>query len=321
MPFFQRQLLSGLYRWNRGKVKSVEQQIAQFKQHLVVERNLSPHTVVAYDRDLEQFYRFLQQQNVVADGSADYKIITPGLIRQYLGQLHKTSGRTSIARKLSVLKVFFRYLVRQGLLNDSPAEALSTPRREQYLPNVLSAEQAAFLLDHSPSGQRLLMLRDLAMFELLYSCGLRVSELAGLDVDSLDLETRQVRVLGKGNKERILPVGRQACAALKLYLSEQSRSDGEEALFLNYRGQRLTPRSIQRRLKERLLVLGLPGAVTPHALRHSFATHLLDAGADLRAIQELLGHASLSTTQRYTKVSFSRLAEVYDRSHPRSRKK
>jgi len=299
----------------------VKRQISQFKQHLIVERNLSPNTVAAYCRDLEQFQVFLQQQDFLDSSGADFKTITLLMIRQYLAQLHKSCGRTSIARKLSAIKMFFRFLVRQGLLVDSPADALSTPRREQYLPKVLSAEQSGFLLDNSPPGQKLLVLRDLAIFEMLYSCGLRVSELTGLDVASVDLEARQVRVLGKGNKERILPVGQQACIALDLYLSERPHMGPEDALFINLRGGRLTARSIQRNLKQRLLLLGLPTDVTPHALRHSFATHLLDAGADLRVIQELLGHASLSTTQRYTKVSFSHLADVYDKSHPRSRKK
>lgn len=298
----------------------MDQHLKRFEQHIAIERNLSPRTVEAYMRDLQQFQNFLEQHEIVSSREKWLEQIDLLLLRQYLAGLHKSCGRTSIARKLSALKVFFRFLVREGVLEDSPVEALSTPRREQYLPKVLSAEQVGHLLDHSPPGERLLVLRDLALFELTYSCGLRVGELTSLDVGAIDLENHQVRVLGKGNKERILPIGRQACSALHNYLDERGQPDQHAALFLNQRGGRLTARSVQRNLKKRLLQFNLPTDVTPHALRHSFATHLLDAGADLRVIQELLGHASLSTTQKYTKVSFSHLTDVYDQCHPRSRK-
>ncbi len=298
----------------------MEQYLRRFELHLAVERNLSPRTVEAYMRDLQQFHDFLEEDEVVgADCLMNVDLL---LLRQYLARLHKSCSRTSIARKLSAIKVFFRFLVREGVLSDSPADALSSPRQEQYLPRVLSAEQVGHLLDRSPPGkQHLLVLRDLALFELTYSCGLRVGELTSLDIGAVDLETHQVRVLGKGGKERILPIGRQACRALQNYLVERGQLGQHDALFLNQRGGRLTARSVQRNLKRRLLQLGLPADVTPHALRHSFATHLLDAGADLRVIQELLGHVSLSTTQKYTKVSFSHLTDVYDRCHPRSHKK
>jgi integrase/recombinase XerC len=299
----------------------MQEQLAKFKDHLTVERNLSTHTVTAYCRDLDQFYAFLRARGAVTSTDRGWGQVDLILVRQYLALLRKNCTRTSTARKLSSLKVFFRFLVRQGLLETAPTEALSTPRREQYLPKVLSAEQTAQLLDGSPPGKSLLMLRDLAIFELIYSCGLRVSELTRLDLSALDLDARQLRVTGKGNKERLLPIGRQAIMALQHYLAERPADNLQQALFLNYRGGRLTARSVQRILKDRLRHFGLPSDVTPHALRHSFATHLLDAGADLRVIQELLGHSSLSTTQRYTKVSFAHLAEVYDRSHPRSRKK
>ncbi|PLY06146.1 MAG: tyrosine recombinase XerC [Desulfuromonas sp.] len=298
----------------------MREHLNRFRDHLEVERNLSPNTVAAYCRDLDQFYDFLKQQQEFSD-AVDLHKIDLLLLRGYLGRLHKNNSRTSIARKLSSLKAFFRYLVRCGVLEKSPADALATPRREQYLPKILSAEQTATLLDHSPPGDRLLVLRDLAIFELIYSCGLRVSEVTGLNIDAVDFAGAQVRVLGKGNKERVLPIGRQAIAALQNYLEERQPDNNREALFLNRRGGRLSARSVQRNLKLRLLQLNLPTDVTPHALRHSFATHLLDAGADLRVIQELLGHASLSTTQRYTKVSFAHLTKVYDQTHPRSKKK
>lgn len=298
----------------------MERYLNRFEEHLRVERNLSPRTVEAYLRDLRQFQHFLHQPSKSKPETDELEQVDLLLLRQYLAQLHKSCSRTSVARKLSSIKMFFRFLVREGILNDSPGDHLSTPRREQYLPKVLSAEQVSHLLDHSPPGQFLLVLRDLAIFELTYSCGLRVGELTGLDVGAVDLENRQVRVLGKGGKERILPIGRQACSALLKYLDARGELKLDAALFLNQRGGRLTARSVQRNLKNRLLQFGLPTDVTPHALRHSFATHLLDAGADLRMIQELLGHASLSTTQKYTKVSFTHLTDVYDRCHPRSHK-
>ena len=299
----------------------MEEHLKRFEQHLAVERNLSARTVEAYMRDLRQFYDFLNHSESGGRQLSDWQQVDRLLLRQYLAHLQKTCLRTSLARKLSAIKVFFRFLVREGVLLDSPADALSSPRREQYLPKVLSAEQVAHLLDHSPSGKRLLVLRDLAIFELTYSCGLRVGELTSLDFGAVDLESHQLRVLGKGRKERILPIGRQASIALQNYFAERGHPDQHDPLFLNQRGGRLTARSVQRNLKNRLRQFGLPADVTPHALRHSFATHLLDAGADLRVIQELLGHASLSTTQKYTKVSFSHLTDVYDQCHPRSRKK
>ncbi|OEU75540.1 MAG: tyrosine recombinase XerC [Desulfuromonadales bacterium C00003093] len=300
----------------------MEQLLRRFERHLSVERNLSPRTVEAYQRDLRQFSEFLSSQDDYCGPASDWlEKIDLLQLRRYLAHLHKSCGRTSVARKLSALRVFFRFLVREGVLKISPADGLSTPRREQYLPKVLSAEQVGHLLDQPVSGQRLLVLRDLAIFELVYSCGLRISELTGLDIGSIDLSEGSARVFGKGGKERLLPIGRNARTALQAYLDERHQLSVADPLFLNRRGGRLTPRSIQRNLKNRLLQLNLPTDVTPHALRHSFATHLLDAGADLRVIQELLGHASLSTTQRYTRVSFTHLAEVYDRAHPRSKKK
>nr|WP_092344738.1 site-specific tyrosine recombinase/integron integrase [Desulfuromusa kysingii] len=299
----------------------MEEHLKKFKQHLIVERNLASRTVEAYMRDLGQFQSFLQKSEDPQNPLGCLERVDRLLMRQYLAHLQKTCVRTSLARKLSAIKVFFRYLKREGVLAESAVDSLSSPKRQQYLPKVLSAEQVGQLLDVSPDGQRLLVLRDLAILELTYSCGLRVGELTALDYDSVDLDNHQVRVLGKGGKERILPIGRQALMALQHYFNERGRINPDAPLFLNHRGGRLTPRSVQRNLKKRLRQFGLPTDVTPHALRHSFATHLLDAGADLRVIQELLGHVSLSTTQKYTKVSFTHLSDVYDQCHPRSRKK
>lgn len=297
----------------------MKQYLLLFRQYLEVERSLSPHTVTAYLRDLGQFEEFLGQVLGSPVDAAALGQVDALLLRRYLAGLQKNCRRSSVVRKLSALKTFYRYLERQGIIASSPVSSVAAPRREQYLPKILSAEQTGVLLD-GPISSYPQLIRDLAICELLYSCGLRVSELTGLNLDSVDLEQAQVRVLGKGGKERLLPVGRTACRALGLYLERRLHNE-EKALFLNHRGGRLTSRSIQRLLKRRLLQLNLATDVTPHALRHSFATHLLDAGADLRVIQELLGHASLSTTQRYTSVSFAHLSSVYDRAHPRRRKK
>lgn len=296
----------------------MQQWIDQFNGYLADERNLSPHTRAAYLRDLYEFRAFLDK-NGGSDRAALLKI-DAFLLRRYLAELHKRNQRTSIARKLSALRTFFRYLVREGHLPGNPAEGLSTPKLSRYLPKTLSVDEAVALMERG-YGSGLLDLRDRAIVELFYGSGLRVSELTALNVGSLDLREKLVRVVGKGRKERILPIGRNAHEALVAYLDAR-RAPGDDApLFLNARGGRLTPRSVQRNLKTRLLKARIVKDISPHALRHSFATHLLDGGADLRAIQELLGHASLSTTQKYTRVSVDHLLSVYDKAHPRSKKK
>jgi integrase/recombinase XerC len=296
----------------------MQELIERFGRHLTDERNLSDHTNCAYLRDLGEFKTFLERHggtDVEALGRLDNL-----LLRRYLAELHKRNQRTSIARKLSTLRTFFRFLVREGVLKSNPAEGLATPKLNRYLPKTLSVDEAHALMERG-HGRTLLGLRDRAIVELFYSCGLRISELTGLNVGSLDLRENLVRALGKGRKERIVPVGRKARVALIDYLEARSMPADEEPLFLNARGGRLTPRSVQRNLKVRLLKAGVLKDVSPHALRHTFATHLLDGGADLRSIQELLGHASLSTTQKYTQVSVDQLMAVYDKAHPRSKKK
>jgi len=292
--------------------------IERFSSYLSDERNLSPHTRAAYLRDLSEFSTFLEQYG--GSGPAALGRIDHFLLRRYLAELHKRNQRTSIARKLSTLRTFFRYLVREGVLVSNPAETLATPKLSHYLPKTLSVDEAAALMERG-YNQTLLDLRDRAIVELFYSSGLRVSELTGLNIASLAMREQLGRVLGKGNKERIVPFGRRAHEALLDYLDTRPTPAEDEPLFLNARGGRLTPRSVQRNLKTRLLKAGIIKDISPHALRHSFATHLLDGGADLRAIQELLGHASLSTTQKYTQVSVDQLMSVYDKAHPRSRKK
>jgi len=290
--------------------------IEQFDRHLAIERNVSPHTRSAYRRDLEEFSRFLQTTGSgLAPADVD-KIV----LRRYLALLHKKNRKSTIGRKLAALRTFFRYLVREGVLASNPGELVATPRQEKYLPTTLSVDETFALIDTIQGADRL-SLRDRAILELLYSSGLRVGELTGLNVGKVDFGQDLVRVVGKGDKERIVPVGRMALTALRAYLEERGQPGDHEALFVNRNGGRLTPRSIQRHLKTHLLKAGVLRDATPHSLRHSFATHLLDGGADLRAIQELLGHASLSTTQKYTQVSVDQLTKVYDAAHPRSRKK
>jgi integrase/recombinase XerC len=295
--------------------------IARFDRHLTDERNVSLHTRLAYLGDLEAFRLFLETLPAYSDtDSAALKRVDKIVLRRYLAQLHKTHKKTSIGRKLAALRTFFRFLVREGVLEVNPGELVSTPRQEKYLPQTLSVDEAFALLDSVQQGD-LLGLRNRAILETLYSCGLRVSELTGLNLASVDLTEGLVRVLGKGNKERIVPIGQPAIRSLQRYLEVRGAVAPDSPLFLNHRGGRLTPRSVQRNLKQQLLTGHIFKDATPHALRHSFATHLLNGGADLRAIQELLGHESLSTTQKYTQVSVDHLLEVYDKAHPRSRKK
>lgn len=295
--------------------------MARFERHLVVERNVSDNTRRAYLQDLEGFRLFLEENLPGKSTGEDLlRRVDHLLLRRYMALLHRKNSKATIGRKLAAIRSFFRFLVREGVVKANPGEMVSTPRQEKYLPRTLSVDEA-FALMESGGGTGLLAIRDRAIVEMLYSCGLRVSELTALDVGSVSFDEALVRVLGKGRKERIVPIGRQAREALRLYLEERNAPADEEPLFLNHRGGRLTPRSIQRHLKKHLLMAGILKEATPHSLRHSFATHLLDGGADLRAIQELLGHASLSTTQKYTQVSVEQLTAVYDKAHPRSRKK
>lgn len=295
--------------------------LERFFCHLADEREVSEHTLAAYRRDMEVFARFLKDDAASGDEVGEALLRVDRIVlRRYLALLHKSHRKSSIARKLSALRTFYKFLMREGVLEVNPGELVGTPRREKYLPKTLSVDEAWALME-GVEGEGVALLRDESILETLYSCGLRVSELTGLNVQDLDLEQGLVRVLGKGRKERIVPVGRKASAALERYLSARGGAAGDAPLFLNLRGGRLTPRSVQRLLKVHLVHAGVLKDATPHSLRHSFATHLLDGGADLRAIQELLGHVSLSTTQKYTQVSVDQLMNVYDRAHPRSRKK
>jgi len=294
-------------------------EIGRFLAYLETERRASAHTIRAYRADLEQYSNHLR-----AAGEA----LVPGStasVRAFLSRAAGKADAVSLARKLSTVRSLYRFLVREGLATVNPARAVATPRRPKRLPEVLPEDEVAALVE-APRRAAPLEQRDRAFLELLYASGLRVSELTGLDVDDMDLGAGLVRVLGKRRKERIVPFGGPAAEALRLYLEEgrpllaagPERARGAEALFLNHRGGRLTSRSVARRLYLWSRTIGLPRHVHPHVLRHCFATHLLGNGADLRGIQELLGHASLSTTQRYTQLDWKRLAEVYDSAHPRA---
>jgi integrase/recombinase XerC len=246
-------------------------------------------------------------------------------IRKYMSFLHRKNKKSSIARKISTLRSFFKYLIREQVIPSNPAKSVSSPKVEKTLPTTLTVDEA-FRLMESPKSipekssemTKQNSVRDRAILELLYSSGLRVSELVGLNLNQLDSDLGIVRVMGKGRKERIVPVGVKAIDALKAYLEARGGLTGEDAIFINPSGGRLTARTVGRLIKKYTRHSGIFRKVSPHSLRHTFATHLLDAGADIREIQEMLGHSSLSTTQRYTHVSMGKLMEVYDKAHPRS---
>lgn len=304
----------------RGSRKTLEEYIRSFERHLRFEKNCSPHTVRNYISDLMQYERFLSGCERPGKGGVDTDQLT---IRGYLASLQKSNSRSSIGRKLAAIRTFYRFLVREGVLDSNPLEGVATPRMKKRLPKFFSVDDIFRLMD-AASGEKPLIVRDRAILELLYSSGLRVGELAALGIDDIDIRGGMVKVLGKGGKERMIPVGGKALDAIGDYLKlRESMSAGikdRSALFLNYRGGRLTSRSVARIVDKYLRMGGVPGKGSPHTLRHSFATHLLDAGADLRGIQELLGHASLSTTQKYTHITTDRLMEVYDKAHPRAKK-
>ena len=288
---------------------------AAFLRHLERERNASPHTIRAYAEDLAQFSSYLQRELGRSPRPADVDHL---LVRGFLAELHQRGLRkSSSARKLAGLRSFFRYLCREGRLTANPARALQTPRQEKRIPAVLDEAQAAALVELPGDGAA--AVRGRAILELLYGTGIRCAEAVALDVHEIDVGARMVRVLGKGRKERIVLFGRRAEAALCEWLVERGKlRPRTDALFLNARGGRLSGRSVRTLVATRVKQLALARRCSPHTLRHSFATHLLMRGADLRAIQELLGHASLSTTQRYTHVDTRHLIEVYKKAHPRA---
>ncbi len=307
---------------------SLSRAIDGFASYVADERRFSPRTVEAYGRDLARFSGFWESEfaNTPAAKTPLSKVDTLA-VRSYLAHLHRDRlANRSLARHLSTLRSFFRWACREGHLEKNPARGLPSPRVPRTLPRAMSLRDTERLLS-ADDDAAFVPERERALFELLYATGLRVSEAAGLDLSDVDFSSRLVRVTGKGSRERIVPFGEAAAEALREYLPSRDalrhRAEREEVragepLFVNARGGRLTPRSMARLLKRRLRAAGLPEEISPHALRHTFATHLLQAGADLRAIQELLGHASLSTTQKYTHLDAARLAEVYRNAHPKA---
>jgi integrase/recombinase XerC len=290
--------------------------IDRFLVHLARERNASAHTVRAYGDDVAQFTDHLRARIGREPRAEDADHLA---VRGFLAALHAGGlRRSSAARKLASLRTFFRYLCREGVLERNPAAAILSPRLERRIPGHLDEGEAAALL--AVPGVDDASLRARALLELLYATGIRCAELTGLDLPEVDLEARMVRVLGKGRKERVVPFGTRARAALLAYLPARARtSPRTEALFVNRRGGRLTDRSVRSILAGRVRQVSLAKRISPHSLRHSFATHLLGRGADLRTIQELLGHASLSTTQRYMHVDLRRILYIYNAAHPRAR--
>ncbi len=305
----------------------VKNLISSFIESLAVEKGYSENTCRAYHNDLEGFLAYLIQNRSSGKSSAPAsdQIQIDGvnliILRSYLGWLHRKNKKATIARKLSAVRSFFKFLVKRGLIKDNPADSILTPKQGKTIPDYLPVDEMFRLLDSIQTGG-ILDLRNRAIFETLYSCGIRVSELVGMDVFDVDYTGSVIRVLGKGNKERIVPIGQKALAAIKVYRAELLKTYGISAdqsgpLFLNKNRGRLSARSVARILEKLVKSCGLLKPVSPHTMRHTFATHMLDAGADLRIVQELLGHKSLSTTQKYTHVSIDRLMETYDRAHPR----
>ncbi len=331
----------------------MKQAIGKYLQYLQSVRNSSPHTILNYGKDLAQFVAYLSPPG---EQPPALPKITHLIIREFVGHLHEQGlEKSSIARKLAALRSFFKYCLREALIKENPARLVPTPKLPKRVPSVLSAEEMNVFLDElagmgpavggslptkageasSPRGKKavgegLLLRRDRALLELLYAAGLRVSELTGLNLEDMEQKEKMLRVRGKGNKERIVPYGSKAQEALEKYwplredlLLQASGSGGARraaprtnAIFLNYAGRRLTQRSVGRIVKKYVKLVNINWDLHPHSLRHAFATHLLADGADLRAIQELLGHQSLSTTQKYTHASIRQLMEIYDKSHP-----
>ena len=300
-------------------------EIEAFERHLRDERVVSPHTGTAYGRDLRDFASFLSREFLnrpeAEIPASDIDLLA---VRSYLAHLRARGlSKSSSGRHLSALRAFFRFLGREGRSEANPARAVATPRADRALPRTLSISEAAAVVEAGKDGETDLTARDRALLELLYATGLRVSELVALDLPDVDLASRQLRTLGKGRKERIVPFGEKAAEAVAAWLPARlallaGRRVRGEPLFLNARGGRLTDRSVRRVLLHALAAADISRHASPHALRHSFATHLLSAGADLRTIQELLGHASLANTQKYTHLDVERLMEVYRKAHPKA---
>jgi integrase/recombinase XerC len=300
--------------------------LKHFLQFLRLNRNASAHTVRAYESDLSQFLAHVATAAGVRRADLTPSQLDRLAIRGFLADLHRRGlSRASAARKLAAARTFLRYLRREGLMEDEPGALVPTPKREVRMPAHLSEDEMTRLLEAPEAGSPLGR-RDRAILELFYASGLRLSELVGLDVDDVNISAQMVRTLGKGGKQRLVPFNKSTAAAIRAYLKDRAelvsvsprQRKGREPLFVNYRGTRLTVRSVDRLVRRYALTSRVRAGISPHALRHSFATHLLQRGADLRSIQELLGHARLNTTQRYTHVNAQQLLDVYKKAHPKA---
>ena len=294
-------------------------EIKEFLSYLESVKQYSPHTLKGYERDLKKLYDYLSAQDI-----KNWKIVKEHELRTFINSERRRGlSPRSIQRLLSSCRTFFEHLLIEGLIQLSPAQNVSSPKLAQLLPKAMDADLVQRLLDFKPKG--MIEIRDKALAELLYSSGLRLSEVCELEVQDLDLKERTCRVLGKGNKTRIVPVGKKAIQAIRdwmIYRSElkATKETSSDAIFLNNKGNRISARSIQLRLEKLCLQRGIPG-INPHMLRHSFASHVLESSGDLRAVQEMLGHSDIGTTQIYTKLDFQHLSKVYDKAHPRAKKR
>lgn len=294
----------------------MDKKIDQFLQHLKHERNVSSHTIDGYGRDLAQLSSYLNEHGI------ELKEANNIIVRGFMADLYeKGMKKSTAARKLASIRSFFQFCIRKKWLEDNPAKVLVTPKQDKAVPSFLSEEQMAHFLD-LPRSEKVLDLRDRAILEFLYATGLRVSELVGIDNGDINFQELLVRVKGKGKKERIVPFGKSAEKSLRSYLKKRREINqgkiSPEAVFLNFKGGRLSSRSVERVVDKYIKRAALKRKISPHSLRHSFASHLLSRGADLRVIQELLGHESLATTQKYTHLDLRHLIDVYKKSHPRS---
>lgn len=297
--------------------------LKQYENYLTHELDSSVHTSKNYLADLKQFSEYMEKNHpgISAAGKNGLSKIDHNIVRGYISTLFDKNNPASIARKLASLRSFFKYWIRQGAMTSNPAKDVATPKVPKRLPKFLTIDEMTSLLN-GPSDNDVLSLRDKAMMETMYSSGLRVSELVGLDVEHTNLSEGTLKVVGKGKKERLVPIGAKAQTAMANYLARREeildQNHPTKAVFLNRQGTRITPRSVERMVQKYLRSSGIQKEVTPHVLRHSFATHMLNSGADLRGIQELLGHSSLSTTQKYTHVSVDKLMDVYEKTHPKA---
>jgi integrase/recombinase XerC len=304
-----------------SEVEVVDKWVGKFAAHLEYERNVSPHTLRSYCRDVGGFVVWAKAAGRTGSGAKFWRTVDAAELRTYLASLFTTHAKTSIGRKLAGLRAFFRYLSREGLIAANPADGVTAPKAPKKLPEFLSVDEVLHLLNSMP-GEGLLGARDRAIIETLYATGMRVGELAALSILDVNLKSGTVRVKGKGRVEREVVLTGHAERAIARYYAERKAAvlplDYEGAVFLNARGGRLTDRSMRRILDAWIINASMARKISPHTLRHTFATHMLAGGADLRAIQELLGHKSLSTTQKYTHLGLERLMEVYDKTHPRA---